>query len=128
MIRLFISGILWHYTRAYVEILTLFKRSLWFVAHLFSIKDLLRTLFSPWQQLKERYEGGFHLGKWFESVAVNILMRLVGFFVRTLVIILGLISLLVVSVIWIAVFVFWTFIPFILVFLFITGFKLLFSR
>lgn len=127
MFRLFLSGILWHYTKAYKEIFILWKRSLWFVFHLFSISDLTRTLFLPWQQLGERYQGGFHLGKWLESLAVNMLMRLVGIIVRSFVIVIGLCITLIVCIAFVAVYILWTCVPFILVFLFITSLRLLLS-
>ena len=125
MFRLFLSGILWHYTKAYKEIFILFKRSIWFVFHLFSIKDLTRTLFLPWQQLGERYQGGFHLGRWFESLVVNTLMRIVGFVVKAFVILTGLLIALLVCFIYVGVFAAWTLIPLILVFLFITALRLI---
>lgn len=128
MFQLLLSGIHWHYTKAYKEIFILYKRFSGFIFHLFSIKDLLRTLFLPWQQLGERYQGGFHMKALFESLILNLLMRVVGFFVRVFVILIGCILSIILSVLFLIIIVFWTFIPFILIFLFITALKLLLTQ
>jgi hypothetical protein len=124
MLQLFLSGILWHYTKAYKEIYILTKNVIWFFFHLFSIKDLLKTLFYPWQKMGEQYQGGFHLSEWFSSKIINILMRCVGFLVRTLMIIIGLTCVCFAILVACGVFVVWTAIPFILVFLFISSIRL----
>lgn len=128
MLQLFFSGIIWHYTKAYKEIFTLLCNTVWFLFHLFSIKDLIRTLFAPWQRLGERYRGGFHIGEWFASVAINVLMRGVGFFARSIVILIGLCCVVFTVVVFGAVFVVWTLIPVILVFLFVSSIKLFLHR
>jgi len=127
MLRLFWSGIFWHYTTAYKEIVLLCKNYIWFILHLFSIRDLSKTLFLPWQRLGERYQGGFNIGAWFSTFVINTLMRVLGFVARLFVILTGLVCACIVSVLSVIFIVVWTAIPFLMVFLFITSFRLFFQ-
>ncbi len=124
MLKLFLSGIIWHYTKAYVEIIRLFRDFIWFILHLFSVKDLSRTIFYPWQRLGEPYQGGFNISAWFSAFVVNTLMRLVGFVVKSFVILIGISLAILVGLISIVFIVFWTIVPIFLVFLFVTSIRL----
>lgn len=124
MLRFCFSYIFWHYTKAYKEIFILSRNFFWFVSHLFSIKELLKTFFSPWQRLGERYGGGFDIAKWFEVKAVNTLMRLVGMFIRLTMIILGVLSLVVTSILSVCILIVWTLLPALILFLFVSAIKL----
>lgn len=124
MLRFCFSYIFWHYTKAYKEIFVLSKNFIWFVFHLFSIKELFTTFFQPWQRLGERYQGGFDISKWFEVKAVNTLMRLVGMFIRFVMIFIGLLSLLAITILAILTLLVWTLLPLIVIFLFVSSIKL----
>lgn len=67
---------------------------LWFFGQFFSLGLLLRTLFQPFKRLRD------------ESFIVNVIMRLVGFFLRSFVIILGVITEIIVILIFPFVFLF----------------------
>ncbi len=74
----------WHYTRGLVEL----SRNLWnfviFEFHFFSVKELLLTLLSPFQRLHEDYgNNAIDFEKILSALVVNIIMRIVGFFVRS---------------------------------------------
>jgi len=127
MLQLFSSGIVWHYSGAYKELFILCRNFIWFLSHLFSIKDLLKTLIYPWQRLGEQYRGGFHISEWFQSFILNTLMRIVGLVVRLFVILTGLLCILLAVMLSVLLFIIWTFIPLILVFLFITSIRLFLS-
>lgn len=124
MLKLFISGIVWHYTKAYGEILRLSRDFVWFLFHLFSVSDLSKTLFYPWQRLGEQYKKGFNISAWFSSFVVNVIMRLVGFVVKLFVILIGVSLSIIVILLTLITLVFWTFVPLLLVFLFITSIRL----
>lgn len=81
---------LWHYTRALRAYTKIWFTWLWFINRLFSIPLLVRTLFSPWKRITEDEPTGFDIERFFENVAVNVMSRLVGAFVRIPLIILGL--------------------------------------
>ena len=75
------------------------------ILHFFSISTLLGTLFSPWKRLKEDYKKGLDIAEFFTSLAVNILMRILGAIMRSVVILVGLFALVVVFALGLLVFV-----------------------
>lgn len=117
----------WHYGRGTVETIIVFKDFLFFVPRFFSIGTLLKTLFSPFQRLKEHYEGGLELGALAEVLIVNLIMRLLGFFVRSFVIILGILSFLLTIVLEIFLFVVYLVLPLILAFFFVSSLIAIFN-
>lgn len=112
--------IIWHYTKAWSDMVRVVGNYLWFVNNFFSIKLLLGTLFSPWRRLA--ISGG--KGKedsFFGALAVNTLMRLVGFGIRAITIVAGAMTFLLVGVIsCLAAFV-WLIFPGVVFFLFFAG-------
>ncbi len=80
----------WHYTRGLTELSKNLLNFIVFELHFFSIKELLLTLFSPFQRLKENYGNSIVD---FENIAsalvVNVIMRVVGFVVRSLILLVG---------------------------------------
>jgi hypothetical protein len=111
----------WHYSRGIVEMLINFKNFLGFVYNFFSISTLFRTLFSPFQRLKEEYRGGLNVSAFFESFVANLIMRFVGLFVRSWVIALGIIALVITFLCQIILFVLWIVAPVVLTFLFFSS-------
>lgn len=106
----------WHYSVGLVQ----WSRNLFnfieFEFHFFSVKDLLLTLFSPFQRLKERY-GSNPMD--FEVIAsafvVNMIMRGVGFLVRSFILIFGAISITITTILAMLLFVLWIILPVLLV-------------
>ena len=83
----FIGGyIAWHYSAALADILRVWGNMMWFTFHFFSTGRLVTTLFSPWQRMQEEYpkKGTFDIEYFLGTLAVNIIMRLVGFIVRVI--------------------------------------------
>lgn len=118
------SYILWHYTRGIASLFKLYKNLILAVLHTFSIGELFKTLFSPWQLLGEKYKGGlFNFAENFEAFIVNTLMRIVGFFVRGFVIIFGIAVTLVLIVFEAALFVLYLGAPVIVFLLFVSMIK-----
>lgn len=89
---------------------------------------LARTLFSPWQKLDESYKKGFNIKAFFEVFILNTLMRILGFFIRSFVIVIGVAVLICVLVLELATFAIWTLLPLIIMFLFISGLRLLIKK
>lgn len=93
---------------------------LWFVANFFSLKLLARTLFSPWRRLS--VSGG--RGKedsFFGALAINTLMRLVGFGIRAATIVAGAVALFITVLISCLAALAWFVFPVIVFFLFFAG-------
>lgn len=90
----FFEYIAWHYSEGMREFLTAWQNMLWFVYRFFSVSTLVRTFFQPFHRLQESYGRGFDPQRLFETAIVNSITRLVGAFVRTVMIfIAGILSL-----------------------------------
>lgn len=111
----------WHYTKGFGE----FSKNLWnfivFQFHFFSVKELLFTLLSPFQRLKEDYGStAIDFQKIFSALIVNITMRIVGFFVRSFILFFAGISIFLSILLFPILILVWLLIPFFL-FIFISG-------
>lgn len=125
MFKLVTSYIGWHYSEAVRELVSICRNFIFFWYHFFSISTLLRTLFSPWQMLGEPYQRGFNIPANLGIFALNTIMRIVGFFVRIVVIFFGLVTISVSIVFTGALLIFWLLLPVIIIVLFVSGLRLL---
>ena len=110
----FLAYAKWHYGHGLKELFGVAGNFLWFIIHFFSFKLLFKTLFAPWKRLGETYDGGFNLGAFASTLVVNNLMRAVGFVTKTLVLLVGVISYVLVSVFSFFIFIIWILAPAIL--------------
>lgn len=111
----------WHYSTAFKEGMNIWKNFLWFIGHFFSIGLLFRTLFQPLMRLREYYSRGFDPKQYLETLAINTIMRLVGFAVRLAIIAIGLGIGAAVIIAGISVFIIWLFLPFVIILSFSRG-------
>jgi hypothetical protein len=118
----------WHYGRAFSELFHLWLNFLWFVIHFFSIKELSRSLFAPWRRMTEEKKRDISFENIAAYIIVNLLSRVVGFIMRSSVLIVGLISLSITIVIGSIIFLLWIFLPAITVAAFVSGISLLASN
>ncbi|MCA9354882.1 MAG: hypothetical protein KC877_05160 [Candidatus Kaiserbacteria bacterium] len=119
--------LLWHYSRAFLEIFNVWLNLIWFIIHFFSLPQLFRTWFSPWKRIIE--DRG---DKWnFEDLAayliIGLISRIIGFIMRTFIIAAGLIALALIIVAGFATYLFWIVAPLAIVALLILGVSLLFA-
>ncbi|MDO8564415.1 MAG: hypothetical protein Q7R88_00270 [bacterium] len=110
--------LLWHYTAAWVDLARLYLNISWFLTHFFSIRLHVQTLFAPWKRLREEKggEGGI-VGRFI----INTITRLVGFLLRSLVILGGLAALVGFSVFMVFLCALWLILPIAVVSLFVFG-------
>lgn len=114
----------WIYFVAPLQFLKIWSDFIWFLYNFFSIHLLTTTLFSRWQQIGEvRHKRGFE--ELFSVIVLNSLMRIVGFIIRTIVIIFGLVVILFAILFGAAAFIVWFLLPVIMVITFATGAHLL---
>lgn len=111
----------WHYTQGLSEL----SKNLWnfivFQFHFFSVKDLLLTLLSPFQRLKEDYgNNAIDFEKIASALVVNIIMRVVGFVVRSVILICAFICITFSLLLFPLLLLLWILLPFLL-FIFIGG-------
>jgi hypothetical protein len=113
----------WHYGRALRDFKSVYSGFISFFFNFFSIPLLVETLFDPWRRLMdEKKEKGLIEGA-LGKIIVNFLMRIVGFGMRTITIVIGLAATAVAAVVGIILFLVWLALPLILVFLFFAGLK-----
>ncbi len=109
------SYLVWHYTLAIRDFAIIIGNLLWFLYHYFSIPILLKTLFSPWRRLSEGYSHNIlKPGDFFSTLIVNSLIRIFGFVVRSVMILVGILMWLSSLVLSILAMVFWLFLPIII--------------
>lgn len=119
-----VSFFIWHYTLGLSYALAGAVEFVKGIFNYFSVSDLLKTLFSPWHSIAERYGRGFALGEYLMVLLGNIVSRVLGAIVRTFVIACGLIAT-ICAVAGAAVFLlFWILMPFFVAGFFIAGFIL----
>lgn len=79
----------WHYTRALRDGLTHVRTFFRFFWNLFSIAELFKTLFAPFERLGQAKPKQFNPEQYFEALATTLVMRVVGMVVRSFFIVLG---------------------------------------
>lgn len=115
----------WHYSSALISGFNIWRDFLWFVFHFFSIEALTRTLFAPWRRLGEKYPQNLEPGIWVAAFLVNTMMRVVGAFARTSLIIAGSLAWALAFLTGFLVAILWILLPVILVGLFFWGIYLI---
>jgi hypothetical protein len=113
--------LVWHYSRAYIEFSRVWFNLMWFVAHFFSILDLMKSWLSPWKRMIEERKKGWDVEELLSSMVINIISRILGGIMRTVIIALGLASLIITFVGGILVYLIWTVAPALIIGLIIMG-------
>jgi len=120
--------LIWHYGRAVVEFSHIYKNIIAFIFNFFSVPILLKSYFAPWRRMGEAYpKDVLNFGELASVLVVNLIMRLVGIVMRTVMIIVGLSVTLLVIVFYPIILSFWLGLPFIVLLLVILGLGLLFK-
>lgn len=108
----------WHYTQGIVELFRNLLHIIVFEFHFFSVKDLLLTLFSPFQRLKEDYGSSIiEFEKILSALVVNIIMRIVGFMVRSVILLVAFFCITISLILIPVILIFWILLPVLLVIL-----------
>ena len=88
--RFIVHYLKWHYGAGVTEFWLFWKNILWFGYHFFSLPLLWRTLFSPIFRIHETSQGqGFDIQLILQNVLLNLTTRIVGFAMRTVVMLAG---------------------------------------
>lgn len=110
--------IYWHYGRGISSLVKNLINIISFEFHLFSVKELLLTLFSPFQRLREDYGGSpLDIETILSSFIVNVVMRLVGFFVRSVILLFAFVVILFTLIMFPIILIFWLLLPIIILLL-----------
>lgn len=126
-LAIIVNYIIWHYTRAILEFSHIYKNILSFVFNFFSISILVQSYFAPWRRMGEDYTKNF-LDDPEDALAVfvvNIIMRIVGIAMRTVIIVFGFLLFSLVALFYPILLIAWLIIPLILIVLVMLGFGLI---
>ncbi|OHA88017.1 MAG: hypothetical protein A2653_01625 [Candidatus Zambryskibacteria bacterium RIFCSPHIGHO2_01_FULL_43_25] len=112
----------WHYSGGLKALWRNVRVFFTFLVHLFSLPILVRTIFLPWRRMNESYKKGFDPGDFFSTLVVNTVLRLVGFVIRLVVILVGVCLLALATICSVLIVLSWLLAPLIVVFLLSLGF------
>ncbi len=116
----------WHYSTALLSFVRIYKNLCWFLTQLFSIPQLSMSLLAPYKRMTQRRGSLFDIEAWMGFFAINLMSRLLGFFIRMVIISIGVFSLITLSIGAVATYALWLIAPFLMVFCFTFGVYLLF--
>lgn len=121
-----IQYLTWQFVDSPKAIFRGWKNILLFNLNYFSVPVLLRTFFSHWRKYYYPYGKRFEPWRYLEAFVFNVLMsRLIGAIIRTFLIIIGILIEIFIILGGIIVILGWLILPFLLIFGFIYGFKLI---
>ena len=121
------DNFIWHYTRAFKELFTVWVNILWFVVHFFSIPQLVKSWFAPYKRITEQRHRRFDLEDIAGYIIINTLSRIVGAVMRTILIGLGLLFLTLMIAFGVVVYLLWIFLPIIILATLVVGVSILFT-
>lgn len=102
------------------------KDCLRFNLNYWSVPLLLQTLFSHWRRYSYSYGRGFDIGRWFNAFTFNIISRVLGALMRSILIVIGLLAEILIFLTGAAILLLWLLLPFFIIFGFYYGFRILF--
>lgn len=113
---IFISWILWQFYEMPKFLFGVWGNYLMFATNLFSVPLLLKTFLSPWRKYTWSYPKAFDIKEFLNTLISNIISRILGAVVRTVLIITGIIFQIFIVATGLIIFLGWIFLPFIIIF------------
>lgn len=96
-----------------------------FIFDYFTVYGLWKTLFWPYKRYRQYMPKPFNLTAFFEMIVFNGFSRMIGFFIRTITIAIGLLAEFFVLIFGSFIYLFWLILPFLLIALIILGIKMI---
>ena len=125
IVAIILGYLKWHYSKAFVSLTIVWRHFLEFIVDYFSIKLLFKNFFDPWKKMGDVYPKSFNLKIYFSVFMTNLIVRAIGMLLRTIFIILGLASLILLILLYPISIIVWLVLPFIIIGLFIFGITLI---
>jgi len=123
--NIFIQYLEWQFFDVPKNILQAWQNCLRFNLNYWSVPLLLKTLFSHWRRYQYSYGKGLNFKRYFEAFTFNMISRVLGSIMRSVLIVLGLLTEIFVFLAGAIVFLIWLILPFLLAGGFFYGFKIL---
>lgn len=118
----------WHYTAAFREIFHLWLNFLWFTIHFFSLPQLARSWLAPWKRMTESRGSNWSFEDLASFIIINLISRLIGALLRTIIIAIGFSVLMLVVVTGFVTYLFWIIAPVVIFALLASGITLLLTN
>jgi len=125
--NLFSAFLVWHFNTATKELLRAWKNFLAFGIHYFPVKELFKTLFSHWRRSADSYGKGLDVSRWVKAFLGNTISRVLGAFIRTVIIIVGIVFEVFIFFAGLLFLLIWVCLPVLIVIGFFAGIGLLFG-
>lgn len=116
----------WWYTKGVKDFFIYLKAIFLKITDIFSVKLLLRTFFSPWKRDITSMEG-LPLNQMIQVIVFNLVSRLIGAFIKTIILFIYLIALSVFLAVALSLFLLWLLLPLISILGLIIGIGLIIS-
>jgi hypothetical protein len=111
--NIFIEWAFWQFYEMPMFLLGVWGNYFVFATNYFSLMLLLKTLFSPWRGYKWKYPKWFEVVEFFNTLISNTVSRMLGAFMRIILIVAGICLQIFVAVAGSVIFIAWFLIPFI---------------
>lgn len=109
--NIFFQWIFWHFFDMPRNILVIWRDFLKFYLDYFSIPLLIKTFFSHWRKYKWSYGRGFDPGRYLEAFISNLISRTIGAFLRSFLILIGILTEIFIIFMGAMVFLLWIILP-----------------
>ena len=90
--NIFFQFVIWYFWKVPINIILAFKNFLRFNLEFFSVLELIKTFFTPWKRYQEQHSVAFNLNNRIQVLIGNLISRGMGMFIRSILIIIGLLS------------------------------------
>jgi len=124
--NIFFQVLVWQFFEAPREIFKGWRNFLLFNLNYFSIPILLKTFFSPWHKYSYQYSRILEVWNNIQVFVFNMMSRVIGAFLRSVFIIIGILTEILIFVIGAAILVIWFLLPALLLIGFLFGINLIF--
>jgi hypothetical protein len=113
--NIFVDWFFWQFYQMPIFLFEVWNNYFIFATNYFSLPLLLKTFFSPWRRYKWMYPKGFDAFEFFNTFVSNTVSRILGAFMRIVLIIVGICLQIFVVVSGLIVFVVWLLLPLIII-------------
>lgn len=127
MLSTYLQFLLWYFVDMPLVLLKILKNFLLFNLNYFSVPTLLKTYFSHWHKYYSPYKKAFEIWANIEILVFNMMSRVIGAFLRTFLIIMGIFLEVLILSAGVAVLVGWFLLPLFLILGILFGFNLVFG-
>ncbi len=111
-----VKWLVWHFKDAPKAMFFAWRDIFKFSFEFFSIAPLLKTIFKPWKRISDPYSGGIvNIVENLQAFILNSFSRLLGFLIKTVVIIAGLVFITLFFVFAVSTFLIWIILPIIII-------------